>query len=201
MKTPLDSRSIDASPLVEMNIAIGGEGDAPAKRCGATMKINGDMAEAYDDDWFDNDEVQTYLEGATIIDNDFESQTVVATPITTVDEHTYAPIVIGITKGLYDHIVEMKQGGTSIAFSIITKDNEYTLDKPFLYTDGEGNYALLGLLAVDAKNSTHLSNDDWTELYLELPDGEEEYPFFNDKSFAPTTLIFTPAEQNEDENT
>lgn len=178
-----------------MEIAISGEGDVPTKRCGVTMKLTSGMAEAYDGDWFDNDEVQTYLEGATIIDNEFASQTVVATPITTVDEHTYAPIVIGITKGLYNHIVELKQGGTNIAFSIITEDDEYTLDKPFLYTDGEGNYTLLGLLAVDAVNSTQLSNDDWDELYLEIDGGDsEEYALTTDTSYTPDTLIFTPAE-------
>ena len=174
-----------------MNIAIGGEGDAPAKRCGVTMKLTSGMAEAYDGDWFDNDEVQTYLEGATFIDNEYVNQTVVATPIT-VDEHTYTPIVLGITKGLYDHIAEVKQGGTNIAFSIITKDDEYTLNKPFLYTDGEGNYALLGLLAVDAENTTQLSNGDWVELYLELADGEEEYVLSTDTSATPDDLTFTP---------
>lgn len=200
MKTPLDSRNIDATPLVNMEIAISGEGDVPTKRCGVTMKLTSDMAEAYDGDWFDNDEVKTYLEGATFVDNEYTSQTVVATPITTVDEHTYAPVVLGITKGLYDHIAELKLGGTSIAFSIITEDDEYTLNKPFLYTDGEGNYALLGLLEVDAENTTQLSNDDWNELYLELEGGDnEEYVLATDTSVTPDVIEFTPAEQSENE--
>lgn len=180
-----------------MEIAISGEGDVPTKRCGVTMKLTSDMAEAYDGDWFDNNEVQTYLEGATFVDNEYTSQTVVGTPITTADEHTYAPIVLGITKGLYDHIVELKQGG-EVAFSIITEDDEYTLNKPFLYTDGEGNYALLGLLAVDAENTTQLSNDDWNNLFLEIYGGDsEEYVLATDTSISPDVIEFTPAEQSE----
>lgn len=163
------------------------------------MKLTDGMCEFYDNDWFDNDEVSTYFEDATVIDSDYSSQTVVSAPITLVDTNTYAPIAIGITKGLYDHLLEEKnKEGYSVGYSIITEDDEYTLTKPTLYTDGEGNHALLGLLPVDDENSTQLSNDDWNGLYVSITGGgktvEEAYEFTTDTTALPDVLIFTPAE-------
>lgn len=197
MLTPLDSRNIDATPLVNLEIAISGEGDVPAKICGVTMKLTEGMAEFYDNDWFDNDEVSTYLTGATITDDDYMSQTVKATPITLVDEHTYAPIAIGITKGLYDHLLEEKnKAGYTVGYSIITEDDEYTLTKPTLYTDGEGNHALLGLLPVEGIGNTQLSNDDWNGLYVSITGGgesvKETYEFTTETTVAPDVITFTP---------
>ena len=190
MKTPLDSRSIDASPLVEMNIAIGGEGDAPAKRCGVTGKLSGNIAEYYDTCFYDTI-IEDYRENAsyTVVDSNFESQTVVGVPIE-IDSKYYAPIVIGITKGLYDLYANSDETPT-VTISGEELVNDITLVTPYFYADedDEDLCALVGLVEVDDENSTQLAEDNWETLTI----GEDEYPFFNDKSFGPTDLIFTPA--------
>lgn len=204
MKTPLESRSIDASPLVEMNIAIGGEGDAPAKRCGATLKINGDIASVLDNEYDLEDALSTYLLGLEATDTDFESQAVSGTPIE-IEENYYIPIAIGITKSLGDHITSLwdDDGYRCDAKIVVDEaDDISALYQPMVCSDESGNNVLAFLVSVDDTETTTLCEDNWTSLELTFSKAGAEnivetYDFFNDKSFAPTDLAFTPAEQSE----
>lgn len=191
-----------------MNIAIGGEGDAPAKRCGATMKINGDIASVLDNEYDLADALSTYLLGLEATETDFESQAVSGTPIE-IEENYYIPIAIGITKSLGEHINTLRDddGYRCDAKIIVDEDDDISaLYQPMVCFDESGNNAVLAfLVSVDDTDAKTLCNDNWTSLELTFSKSGAEnivetYDFDNDKSFAPTTLTFTPAEQNE-ENT
>lgn len=171
-----------------MEIAISGEGDAPAKRCGVTMKLTEGIIEAFNDAI--EIDLSDYDDAYTVVDADFEGQTVVGTPIEIEHETTYAvPIVIGVTKGLYD---KYPVGDIPEPIKISGEDlsEDIEIINPILYKDENDNCALVGMVVVDDENSTQLAEDNWETLTI----GEDEYPFFNDNSFGPTDLIFTPAE-------
>ena len=186
-----------------MNIAIDGEGDAPAKRCGATLKINGDIASVLDNEYDLEDALSTYLLGLEATDTDFESQAVSGTPIK-IEDNYYIPIAIGITKALYDYLNEYGEGHEDWIYdaelAIEGKDlvTPIFINSIALYIDANNNCALVGLVGVGSEGTTTLCEDNWEAL--EIFDDEYsvgKYNFFNDKSFAPTDLTFTPAEQSE----
>lgn len=178
-----------------MNIAIGGEGDAPAKRCGVTMKLTDDMVTAYATKT--GYDFSTYMTGATFVDSDFSSQTVVGTPLEDEENERYiVPIAVGINKACRDYIVSLGEDFDLCGLVVNGEDIEDLLIiAPMLYED-DTDYVIVGTMIVDDVNSTQLSNDNWESLTL-VNDDEEELDTFNfdeNTTATPDTLIFTPGE-------
>ena len=170
-----------------MNIAIGGEGDAPAKRCGVTMKLTDDMVTAYaTKTGFD---FSTYKTGATFVDSDFVSQIVVGTPLEWKEYDGFAvPIAIGINKACRDYIVSLGEMFDRLVIIINSVETEYEdIDNLMLYEDGS-NYVIIGMVEVDDTNSSTLSNGDWVSLKF----NNETFNFDENTTVAPNTITFTP---------
>ena len=184
-----------------MEIAISGEGDAPARRCGATLALTDDIVAAYDDQF--EEDFSDYKSGCTVVDTDFESQTVVGTPKTENDDDETGAILltIGITKGLYDALMadEGIDDDSVIKISGEEMGSDITMTNPLIYKDEDNNCAIVGTIQVSVENSTVLAEDDWDEMSIYKTDETlfGTYEVSNDNSYAPTDLIFTPAPVEE----
>ena len=134
-------RSISATPLVNAEIVIGGEGTAPAKLSGATLRC-GEFAEAYTETTKIG--LSDYISGYTVTDNNYTEQTVVGTPIK-IDEKYYIPIVIGLNEGLADLVDKVIKGGDEEMYMCLTdgEDVYVYMSNPYVFKDNVNKNGVL----------------------------------------------------------